>query len=74
MSEQLWTAVQAARWLGYQGPNAAAVARAALRRWGVQPIHPPQPGTPNQYRAADVRAAIAHTPGQGHRTDLHPLP
>lgn len=72
MSE-LWTAAQAAEWMGYQSPNAAGIARAALRRYGVEPIRPPRPNVLNLYRADEVRTALTRAPGMGHRTDLHPL-
>lgn len=74
MSDELWTARQAAEWMGYTGPNAAAIARAALRRWGIHPINPPRAGHPNHYRPHEVRDAPNRAPGMGHRSDLHPLP
>lgn len=68
--EELWTAAQAAEWMGYEGPNAAAVARAALRRYGVEPVYPPRPNVLNLYRPSEVRTALTRAPGMGHRSDL----
>lgn len=68
--DELWTAVQAAEWMGYKGPNAAGVARAALRRYSVEPVYPPRAGYRNLYRAAEVRIALTRAPGMGHRSDL----
>lgn len=68
--EELWDARQAAEWLGYEGPNAAGVARRALRLCGVEPVCPPRPGIKNYYRPDEVRQALTRRPGMGHRSDL----
>jgi hypothetical protein len=63
------TTLQAAALLGYSGPNAAGVTRAALARWGVPVVGRTCRGE-NLYEVAAVRAGAMRRPGQGRRTDL----
>ncbi|MFE2346502.1 hypothetical protein [Kitasatospora cineracea] len=71
MSDELWTAAQAAEYLGAATPGSA---RRTLSRWGVKAAeYAPDPNSGRvtaRYRADDVRAAKADRPGRGARTDL----
>jgi plasmid stabilization system protein ParE len=70
--EDLWTAQQAAAYLGLAS---AASARRALSRLGVSAARyspHPESGRPRaEYRAVDVQSAKSNRPGRGARTDLH---
>lgn len=75
-SPELWTAKQAADFLGLNGENRAHSARRQLSRMGVEAVKyarvGPSPRPQAIYDAAAVRAAQAGRPGRGARTDLAP--
>lgn len=69
---ELWTADRVAKELGLANSNNAG---GQLRRWGI-PAEGREPGRTGQnlYPADLVKAAHAHRPGRGHRTDLKDQP
>lgn len=68
---QTWTVTEVAEYLGYSGESATGSARKQLSRWKLESVgRQPGKGGQSLYPVDQVRAAHAHRPGRGHRTDL----